>query len=188
MAPVQVLPEETPGKIREVKPEPAKVETKVPPKPPAPKPKPEPRRRPKEEALSYEAAMAELGLDETSQALVPPKSSEDIAAEAAESAAAEARAQAGAKMAAEDAAWGREVRRQIQSRFPNLGQYEGRGLMARIQVDVTASGQLSGEPRLVGTSGNLEYDRMILAIIQRAAPLPPPPRPGRTTLNLKSDR
>ena len=62
-APVQVLPEETPGRIREAKPEQvAKA------KPPEPKPVPR-RPRKREKALSSEDAMAalddELGVDET---------------------------------------------------------------------------------------------------------------------------
>lgn len=186
-SPVQVLPEES-SKVREVKPEPAKTVAKVaPPPPPKPQPKPEPPRRPKEEELSYEAAMAELGLDEPSEALVPAKTSADVAAAAAESAATAAKAQAGAKMAAEDAAWVRDTTRHIQTRFPNFSHFQGRGLVARIQVDVTSSGALSGEPRLVGTSGNLDFDRMLISVIQLAAPLPKPPRPGPTTLLMRSE-
>jgi len=186
-APVQVLPEETPGRIR-----------KVTPKPPAPKvvakaaPKPEPvRRRPRrEQALSYEDAMAslddELGVDDTAD-LMEAAASEPAASSDSDSES-ESQARPGIKVSPEQLAWDREVFRMIQSRFPNFGRFSGRGLVAQLEVVVSASGDLSGEPRLVGTSGDLDFDRMAIAVVERAAPLPPPPNPGARRLSLTSDK
>jgi periplasmic protein TonB len=183
-APVQVLPEETPGKIRKVQPKPSDVVAKAQPKP---EPAPTRRRRKREKALSYEDAMAELGLDATSEALVParPRGDPNSEREGAES---EAPSRAGLKVSPEVIAWDRAVSTLIQQRFPNFSRYQGRGLVAQIEVDVSATGALAGEPRLTGTSGDLDFDRMIIAVVERAAPLPPPPQPGLRRLSLKSDR
>ena len=127
-APVQVLPEETPGRIREVKPEP-EVVAKVEPKPaekPAPKPPPRPVERPrrraeKEEALSFEDAMAaledELGTDETRDLLKPQGSG----AESSDSEATAA-ARPGVTVSPEQLAWDREVSRRIRNRFPSFAR------------------------------------------------------------------
>jgi len=188
-APVQVLPEETPGRIREAKPEPetvAKVEPKPVPKPEA-KPPPVRQRRRKEEALSLDDAMAalenELGVDETAE-LLTPQSSPGAAANPDASATI---ARPGLTVTPEQAAWDREVSRRIRDRFPNFARYAGRGLVAQIEVVVSATGELAGEPKLVGTSGDLDFDRMALAVVDRAAPLPAPPSPGVRRLNLTSE-
>ena len=183
-APVQVLPEEAPGRIREAKPKPEDVVAKAKPKP---TPSPAPRRRRREKALSYEAAMAELGLDETSEALVPAPAAESTAT-AGEGTESAPQAQTGQKVSPEQIAWDRAVSSSIKRRFPSLSRYEGRGLVAQVEVEVSASGALAREPRLVGTSGDLDFDRMIIAVMERAAPFPPPPKPGVRQLRLKSDR
>ncbi len=185
-APVQVLPEETPGRIRKAAPEPDVV-AKVEPKPIA-KPTPTPRRRrAKERALSFEDAMAalenELGVDETAEFLTPRVTPEDTE----ESDASALAFRPGVTVTPEQAAWDREVSRLIRDRFPNFARYSGRGLVAQIEVVVSATGELAGEPRLTRTSGDLDFDRMAIAVVDRAAPLPPPPSPGPRRLNLASE-
>jgi outer membrane biosynthesis protein TonB len=187
-APVQVLPEETPGRIREAKPEPEKV-AKVKPKP-APTPKPPARkRRPKEKALSFEDAMAaledELGVDETAELLVPQAQSE--AAVESDASAVTTAARPGVTVTPEQAAWDREVSRLIRENFPTFARFSGRGLVARLEVVVSATGKLAGEPRLIGTSGDPDFDGMAIAVVERAAPLPPPPSPGVRRLNMTSE-
>lgn len=191
-SPVQVLPEETPGRIREVKPEPevvAKVEKKPVVKPP-PAPPVQPKRPPKEKALSFEDAMAaledELGVDETASLLAPrPSPDAKAAAESAEASAAAARP--GITVTPEQAAWDREVSRMIRERLPNFARYRGLGLVSQLQVVVSATGELSGEPRLLRTSGDLDFDRMAIAAVERAAPLPAPPSPGVRRLDVTSE-
>jgi len=187
-APVQVLPEETPGRIREAKPEPVKVAKRQP--KPVPTPTPPARKlRPKEKALSLEEAMAaledELGIDETAELLVP-QAQPEAAAESDASAVATA-ARPGVTVTPEQAAWDREVYRLIRERFPTFARFSGRGLVARLEVVVSATGELAGEPRLIGTSGDLDFDRMAIAAVERAAPLPPPPSPGVRRLNMTSE-
>jgi outer membrane biosynthesis protein TonB len=184
-APVQVLPEESPGKIRKVEPKAPDVVAKAEPKP-VPKPAPRKRRK-KEKALSYEDAMAELGLDDPSEALVPTRAAGSPESEN-EASDAEAQARPGLKVPPEVIAWDRAVSALIKKRFPNFSRFQGRGLVTQIEVDVLASGSLAREPRLIGTSGDLDFDRMIIAVVERAAPLPPPPRPGVRKLSLKSDQ
>jgi len=182
-APVQVLPEETPGKIREApKPAPAppKVVAKV-----EPKPAPPPRRR-REKAVSYEDAMAalndELGLDESA----PLVEAQDPAAEAAPSETGGS-ASKGIEVSPEQLAWDRQVTQKISKRFVNIPRYRGRGLITQVEVDVRADGSLAGEARLIRTSGDLDFDRAARSAIQLAAPLPPPPEPGKRRLNLTSE-
>lgn len=199
-APVQVLPEETPGRIREAKPEPeevAKVEPEpkpvpkpvarpAPKKPPTPSATPRRRRGEKEEELSFEDAMAalenELGRDETAD-LLKPQGREDGVAEAEPTAS----SRPGRTASPEQVAWDREVLRMIRNRFPNFARYGGRGLSVDVEVVVSATGELTGSPRLLQTSGDLDFDRLAIAVLERAAPLPPPPRPGPRHVRLNSE-
>lgn len=188
-APVQVLPEETPGRIREAKPEPAQAKAEPTPAKPEPKPAPRPRRQ-REKALSYEEAMKELGDDELADLLAPAPSREVEPEAAPAESSGEPGERGGVEVSPEQLAWDREVRERIRRRFPNQAQYSGRGLVAQIEIVVTPDGRLEGPPRLVSTSGNVDYDRTVLAVVERAArerPLPPPPRPGARRLNMKAD-
>ncbi|MBJ20402.1 MAG: hypothetical protein GY910_20285 [bacterium] len=185
-APVQVLPEETPGRIRKASPEPlAKVKKR-----PVAKPPPEAparRRRPKEKALSFEDAMAaledELGADETASLLTPHPSQEEV--DPQDPSAAEARP--GVIARPEQVAWDREVSRRIRARVPNFSRYRGRGLAVQIEFVVSAGGELVGVPSLLETSGDLDFDGLAIAGVERAAPLPPPPSPGPRRLRLSSE-
>jgi len=182
-APVQVLPEETPGKIREApKPPPAppKVVAKV-----EPKPAPPPRRR-REKAVSYEDAMAaladELGVDDSAPLVeAPTPAAETTSVETGGT------ASKGLEVSPEQLAWDRQVTQQISKRFVNIPRYRGRGLVTQVEVDVRADGSLGGSARLIRTSGDLDFDRAATSAIQLAAPLPPPPEPGKRRLNLTSE-
>ena len=194
-APVQVLPEETPGRIREAKPEPPKVvaEAKVEPTPkPKPKPKaPAPPPRPKKEEAfadgdaAMAALMAELGGDEVSELL------ESSAAQRAEDAANEAESagapQKGIKVSPEQLAWDRGAQQQISRRFPDLARYRGRRLVAQVEINVTLSGDILGNPKLIRTSGDLDFDRRAVSAILLAAPFGAPPEAGPRRLNLNSE-
>ncbi len=183
-APVEVLPENAPDPARQIRREheAPKVVADA-----------RPRRR-REKALSYEDAMAALGDDvsddDTKDLLSAARSAADrAAAEAAASAerGEQTQAREGVEVSPEQLAWDREVSRRIKQRFPNFARYRGRGLAAQLEVVVTANGALRGEPKLVGSSGDLDFDRMVIAVVERAAPLPPPPRPGPRRFSLTSD-
>ena len=124
-APVQVLPEESPGKIRKVEPKAPDVVAKAEPKP-VPKPAPRKRRK-KEKALSYEDAMAELGLDDPSEALVPTRAAGSPESEN-EASDAEAQARPGLKVPPEVIAWGPGGVRSDQEAFSEFFAVSGAGV------------------------------------------------------------
>lgn len=181
-APVQVLPEETPGRIREAKPTP-KVVAKVEPKP---DPKPAPRRRRREKAVSYEDAMAaladELGVDESAPVVEAQTNSDDSPEEDS------ANAPTGEiVISPAQLAWDRSVRQKISRRFVDLARYRGQGLVAGIEIEILANGAVRGEPRLVRTSGDLDFDGRAMAAILLSGPFLPPPEPGKRRLDLTSE-
>ena len=190
-APVQVLPEETPGKIREAKPEP-EVSKALPEKKPEPevskavpekKPEPAPRRRrgqPREQ-VSLEDLLAEAGPDEATSML---KRREEAADPEAESA---GEPRPGIQVSPEQLAWNRKVEQQMSRRFVDLPRYRGRGLNVRFRVVVAADGSLRGEPTLLKTSGNLDFDRSALAAVFLGGPYPPPLNPGPVDLSFSSE-
>ena len=190
-APVQVLPEETPGRIREAKPEPpkivaeAKVEPKPKPKPPAPPPRPKKEEVFADDDAAMAALMAELGGDEVSELL------ESSASQRAEDAAIEAESagapQKGIEVSPEQLAWDRGVQQQISRRFPDLARYRGRRLVAQVEINVTLSGGILGNPKLIRTSGDLDFDRRAVSAILLAAPFGAPPEAGPRRLNLNSE-
>jgi TolA protein len=137
------------------------------------------------------ALMEELGGDDVSEMLSASAEvrAQREAANAAAASAAESGGEAGgtARVSPEQLAWDRRVTMQIARRFPDLSRYRGRGLVARVEINVAASGSILGEPRLVGTSGDLDFDRRAISAILLAAPLPPPPAPGVRRLDLRSE-
>lgn len=190
-APVQVLPEETPGRIREAKPEPpkivaeAKVEPTPKPTPPAPPPRPKKEEVFADDDAAMAALMAELGGDEVSELL------ESSASQRAEDAANEAESagapQRGIEVSPEQLAWDRDVQQQISRRFPDLARYRGRRLVAQVEINVTLSGGILGNPKLIRTSGDLDFDRRAVSAILLAAPFGAPPEAGPRRLNLNSE-
>ena len=190
-APVQVLPEETPGRIREARPEPqkivaeAKVEPTPKPAPPAPPPRPKKEEVFADDDAAMAALMAELGGDEVSELL------ESSASQRAEDAANEAESagapQKGIEVSPEQLAWDRGVQQQISRRFPDLARYRGRRLVAQVEINVTLSGGILGNPKLIRTSGDLDFDRRAVSAILLAAPFGAPPEAGPRRLNLNSE-
>lgn len=186
-APVQVLPEESPGRIREAEPEPAPAKpekvAKV-----EPKPKPAPPRR--EEAVSYEQAMAELGLDETEEFLesLPgaKKEAETSSAEATPTPGAET-SQAGVKIPPELAEWNLKTRRRIQNSWVMPSQFRDRALTTELALQLSATGELVRKPEVVRSSGDYLYDDNTVRAVMKAAPLPPPPRAGSINLIFRSE-
>ncbi len=192
-APVQVLPEETPGRIREAKPKPPKVVAAAKPEPkPTPAPPPPP---PKVEEPAYEddeaamaALMEELGADESLQAVRDSAQAQaDRAAALAEAAESAGTATGKIQLSPEQVAWDRAVIQKISKKFPVPARSRGRRLVAQVEIQVAASGMIVGEPKLVGTSGDRNFDGWALSAIQLASPLPPPPVAGVRRLNMRSE-
>ncbi len=182
-APVQVLPEEAPSKI-------AKVEPKPKPRP-KPEPKPPPRRTP-EKALSHEDALAalmdELGGDEVSDSLQKAPSKEEPAEPATSGGTpGEGDRREGAKMDSDMARWMVATHRRIQDKWVTPPHLRGRGLATSLELRLSASGAVVGEPKVVGSSGDPNFDDNAVRGVLKAAPLPPPPRGGSVTFIFRSE-
>jgi len=140
-APVQVLPEESPGRIRKVKPE----------------PKPAPPRPKREKELSLE----------------DPESS--------------AASQSGAVVSPELAAWNLATRRRIQNTWVTPSNFRNRGLATTLELRLSASGDVIGTPKVVRSSGDPFFDDNAVRAVLTAAPLPPPPKPGRRSFTFNAE-
>jgi TonB family protein len=177
-APVQVLPEESPGRIREVKPEPPKpkVVAKV-----QPKPKPVPRRPKREKSLSYEDAMAalddELGVDETADLLQAPSAPVESEVSSGQPESSDT-SRAGAVVSPELAAWNLATKRRIQNKWVTPANFRNRGLATILELRLSASGDVIGTPKVIRSSGDPYFDDNAVRAVLTAAPLPPPPKPG----------
>jgi TonB family protein len=178
-APVQVLPEESPGRIREAPPEEVapKIVAKV-----QPEPKPAPVRPKREKALSYEDAMAalddEMGVDETADLLQPPPDPAQNQDSSGEPEPSET-SQTGAVVSAAVARWNLDTRRKIQNNWVTPSSFRNRGLQTTLEFRLSASGAVIGDPKVVRSSGVPNFDDNAVRAILKAAPLAPPPEPGR---------
>jgi TonB family protein len=182
--PVQPLPEETPGRLRKAQPEPQRV---VPPVRAEPKPEPRRQRRQRAKALSYEDAMAalddELGPDESADLLRPPPGP---TVEPDESAAT-ADSRVGAVVSLEMLAWTQATTRRIQSTWVTPTSFRGRGLATSLKLQLSASGQVLGTPRVFRSSGDPYFDDNAVRAVLMADPLPHPPRAGVTVFVFRSE-
>ncbi len=186
-APVQVLPEETPGRIREAKPEAPKpkLAAKV-----QPQPKPAPPRPRREQALSYEDAMAGLydkyGGDETAALLRPAPAPFDSEESSGQPEASDA-GRTGTAVSPELAAWNLATRRRIQSKWVTPSNFRNRGLVTSLELRLSASGDVIGTPKVVRSSGDPFFDDNAVRALLKAAPLPPPPKSGRRIFNFNAE-
>ena len=182
-APVQVLPEETPGRIQKARPE--KTKQKV-----VAKAETRPRRRKKEKALSYEDAMAalddELGVDETAD-LLQPAATPDAFEASSNQPEEVSTSRPGITISPELAAWNRATQRLIQNNWVTPPGFRGRGLKTELELRLSASGELIGEPRVVRGSGDPYFDDNAVRAVKKVAPLPPPPEPGRRIFLFRSE-
>lgn len=178
-APVQVLPEESPGRIRKAPPEVTKpaVVAKVQPAPTPPVVRPK-----REKELSYEDAMAaldeELGVDETAALLRPrpdPSEAEDSSGQPEASEV----SQAGVRVSPELTKWFLDTRRLIQSKWVTPPDFRNRGLSTTLELKLSAAGDVIGTPKVVRSSGDPFFDDNAVSALFKASPLPPPPFPGR---------
>jgi colicin import membrane protein len=193
-AQVEVLPEQAPVRVEKVVP-PEPKPAPDPPKPkPAPKVEPKPRPAPRPEPapeLSYEEAMAslddEIGVDETSELLAPPTEKRPERSDAADSTAGGPEQASGTFVSPELAAWSRATRRRIQSVWVTPPSFRGRGLVTHLEIQLAASGEVLGEPRVVRSSGDPYFDDNAVRAVLRASPLPPPPKPGAQDFLFRSE-
>jgi colicin import membrane protein len=168
-APVQALPENAPTKIRKVEPK-AKVD---------------PRRRPREKELSYADAMAslddELGPVEDRNLLTPAPDPEPAESSGSP------QSKHGIVVSPEMLAWATATTRKIQNNWKGVASYEGRGLATRLELELSARGDVLGTPRVVRSSGDPFFDDNAVRAVMMVSPLPAPPRAGPTVFVFKSE-
>lgn len=191
-APVKVLPENAPKPDKKVAQAPAEKPrelAQVEPKKTRPA---ETRAKPADEpetAESYDDVMKaleeELGddtteglLEATSQARAPRRASESTGA---------ATSRSGVPMDPKLAAWQAETLRLIRSKWVTPSSFRGRGLVTSLELTLSASGKLVGEPEVARSSGDPYFDDTTVAALLSIGQLPPPPHAGTTYFDFHSD-
>lgn len=166
-----VLPREAPEAV--AKPQPKPKERKEIVRPPR-------RQKPKE--LDYEDALAklreELGEPDPE---APPTAEGEAADEGEAPPEAIGSGGAGVQVSPEVARWVIETIRHVRTTYVTPPEFRGRGLRTCLTVLLTADGRVVGDPRLVGSSGNVYWDDNAVRATLRASPLPPPPEEGDWT-------
>jgi membrane protein involved in colicin uptake len=148
-------------------------------------PKPEPRRqrRQRAKAFSYEDAMAalddELGPDESAALLQSPPGP-TLAPD-------ESSSRARVVVSPEMLAWTQATTRHIQSKWVTPASFRGRGLATTLELELSASGEVLGTPRVSISSGDLYYDDNTVRAVLMVNPLPAPPRAGVTVFVFRSE-
>ncbi|MBW2362920.1 MAG: TonB C-terminal domain-containing protein [Deltaproteobacteria bacterium] len=94
----------------------------------------------------------------------------------------------GAPVSAEVAAWLRAARAHVRRNWAVPPAFEMLSLVTTISVDLDAAGNVRGQPSVESRSGNPWYDENVVRSIQKASPIPAPPKAGRWTFVFRSDR
>jgi outer membrane biosynthesis protein TonB len=85
---------------------------------------------------------------------------------------------AGIQVSPEVMAWIRKAKAHVRGVWVVPPGFRMEALETRVVVELDASGAVIGEPRITKKSGNPWYDEGVVRGIQKASPLPPPPRAG----------
>ncbi|MCG8590015.1 MAG: TonB C-terminal domain-containing protein [Proteobacteria bacterium] len=137
---------------------------------PVPAPEPEPA-----QPVDYEDAMAalreELGeeLSESPEPAAPPAEG------------------SGSEGEGQPTAWQLAAQNHIKRAWVTPPEFRNRGLVTVLQVALTSTGDVVGEPEVVRSSGDPYADDNAVRALLRASPLPPPPRPGDATIFFRPD-
>jgi TolA protein len=132
--------------------------------------------------------MDELGGDDVSDALQPAPSKEEAPEPALSGGApGEGQGQAGAQMASDLARWKIAMERRVKSKWVALPEFRGRGLVTQLEFRLSPTGNVIGEPKVVGSSGDPYFDESAVRGVLSAQPLPLPPRRGPVNFNFRSD-
>jgi len=140
------------------------------------RPAPEPiRRRPRPAEMSYDDALAQLRnqLGESAPVEAPP-----VVASAEPEAVASERTTEGVRVSPEVAAWILAVKRHLRSVWITPPEFRDGRLATELDVEVSATGDVVGEPKVVRSSGNPFYDDNAVRAILKSSPLPAPPSAG----------
>jgi TonB family protein len=169
----RVLPKE-PAPLPEPKPKP-----QVKPRPRPAETPPEPRARDRE----IDDIMAELRSQAGEDRPAPPEPREIAAARPAPAGA----GGRGRPVSPEVAEWMRRARVHIRRSWVVPPGFRTQSLETVVKIELDASGNVRGKPRVVKRSGNPWYDDGVIRSIQKASPLPAPPDSGVWTFVLLSD-
>ena len=85
----------------------------------------------------------------------------------------------GVAISPEVAAWLKRAKIHVLKNWVVPPGFRTQALEARVEVDLDASGEVRGTPRLSRRSGNPWYDEGVIRAIQKSSPLPPPPEAGK---------
>ena len=143
-----------------------KMEPKVIAKPSPVQPTPAP-------AKQYEDVLAQLRAESGEDA--PPTE----IAQAAPTAIGSPGSPNGVVISSEVAAWLKRAKIHVRKNWVVPPGFRTQALEARVEVDLDASGEVRGTPRLSRRSGNPWYDEGVIRAIQKSSPLPPPPEAGK---------
>jgi len=135
------------------------------------------KKRPKPEELDYVDAMAALRA-EMGETAPPP--ADRNAEEPKEIAAEETRVapDPGFQVSREVARWMIATERHIRQTWITPPEFLNRKLRTELRVELSAAGDVLGDPVVVGSSGNPFWDDNTIRALKRASPLPPPPESG----------
>jgi TonB family protein len=75
-------------------------------------------------------------------------------------------------------AWLKSARIHVRRSWVLTPGFRLEPLATQVRVNLDAAGNVVGEPAIVRRSGNPWYDDSVLRAIQKASPLPAPPKPG----------
>jgi colicin import membrane protein len=143
-----------------------KIQPKPVEKAPPVQPKPEPKKQ-------YEDVLAQLRAESGEDA--PPTE----IAKAAPTAIGSPGSPDGVAISPEVAAWLKRAKIHVRKNWVVPPGFRTQALEARVEVNLDASGEVRGTPRVSQRSGNPWYDEGVIRAIQKSSPLPPPPEAGK---------
>jgi colicin import membrane protein len=85
----------------------------------------------------------------------------------------------GVAISPEVAAWLKRAKIHVRKHWVVPPGFRTQALEARVEVNLDASGEVRGTPRLSRPSGNPWYDEGVIRAIQKSSPLPAPPEAGK---------
>lgn len=148
---------------------------------PKPKPKPEraePRREvviePKaKEEKSLEDLLADMREEQGEPTPAPAPAPTETAAVTGPAPAA-----GSGSLSPEEADWIRRAKLHVRQAWTLPAGFRTEPLETHVSLDLDAGGNVVGTPEIVRRSGNPWYDDSVIRAIEKASPLPPPPKPG----------
>lgn len=187
-APASVRATPAPPKPRPKPPKPAPVVLPTEPAAPKPQAKPQPKPEPPKAEPAPEPEPEQAYEDVLAQLREEVGEPATESAEPVEAAAATPGSGAGLPVPPEVAAWMREARIHIRRSWVVPDAFELQRLVAHVQVELDAAGNVRGTPSVTRRSGNPWYDDGVVSSILKATPLPAPPEAGSWTFVFYSDR